>query len=88
VYYELIEKPVLVRIFHTHEIVVLALYLPNSDKPKPNMNCLYFTISALNLLISINPAVIQRGHVDDVSISNLMVNWKNTIIPYCELQHQ
>jgi len=23
-----------------------------------------------------------------VSISNLMVNWKNTIIPYCELQHQ
>ena len=27
-------------------------------------------------------------HNPMVSISNLMVNWKNTIIPYCELQHQ
>jgi len=44
---------------------------PNSDKPKPNRNALHFTISELKLLISINPTVIQRGHV---STSNPMVN--------------
>jgi len=29
-----------------------------------------------------------KAYLTCVSISNLMVNWKNTIIPYCELQHQ
>jgi len=41
------------------------LYNPNSDKPKPNKNGLHFTISELKLLISINPTVIQHGHVDN-----------------------
>jgi len=36
----------------------------------------------------VNIEINKEKGIIIVSISNLMVNWKNTIIPYCELQHQ
>jgi len=67
----------------------LLLVLADEDKPGNSVN--NNKMNEKGLPQSLDQYYTEPeypGMPFEVSISNLMVNWKNTIIPYCELQHQ